>query len=244
MAFAEPYHYHTRAACRRSTELSLSAARRILRAGWIPLLLGAAWPVQAQDWPTLAPIPLEGDASRGKTLAYTCTGCHGVPGYRHTYPAYHVPKLAGQNADYVEIALQAYRRGSRFHQTMRAQAAGLSDQDIADIAAYFAEQQVSPETGRSAARAERIDAGERRASACVPCHGEAGRAQSDQWPHLAGQHASYLEQAMKQYRQGARSESVMAPLVEPLDDEALADLAAFYAAQPGLATIGETIDDD
>ncbi len=72
----------------------------------------------------------------------------------------------------------------------------------------------------------------------MPCHGEAGIAQSSQWPDLAGQHASYLEQALKQYRRGFRSSMVMAPLVASLDDEALAELAAYYAAQRGLTNFG------
>lgn len=201
------------------------------------LLLAVAGAAHAQDWPTLAPLPLEADAERGETIAYTCTGCHGVPGYRNVYPSYHVPKLWGQNADYIEIALQAYRRGSRFHQTMQAQAASLSDQDIADVAAYFATDSEQAETGRSAASAAEIGAGERRATACVPCHGEAGVAQSAQWPDLAGQHASYLEQSLKQYRDGLRANLVMAPLVASLDDAALAELAAYYAAQRGLASV-------
>lgn len=203
----------------------------------LTLLLAAAWPAQAQDGAAPAPLQLEADPERGRTLAYTCRGCHGVPGYRNVYPSYHVPKLGGQNADYLEIALQAYRAGSRFHQTMQAQAASLTDQDIVDIAAYFAGQGAeNPKRGISAASAEQISAGERRATACVPCHGEAGIAQSAQWPDLAGQHASYLEESLRQYRQGTRPNQVMAPLVATLDDDALAELAAYYAAQRGLAT--------
>ncbi len=198
---------------------------------------GAAGAQDPQQLPTLAPLSLDGDVARGETLSYTCLGCHGVPGYRNVYPSYHVPKLGGQNADYLEIALQAYRRGSRFHQTMQAQAASLTDQDIADIAAYFASKGENPDPGRSAASRAQISAGEQKAPSCVPCHGEAGVAQSEQWPDLAGQHATYLEQSLKQYRAGLRSNMVMAPLVTSLDDETLAELAAYYAAQRGLATV-------
>ncbi len=80
----------------------------------------------------------EGDPTRGEALAYTCTGCHGIPFYKNVYPTYTVPKLGGQNEAYVVAALQAYRSGERKHATMQAQAATLSDQDIEDIAAYFA----------------------------------------------------------------------------------------------------------
>jgi len=78
-----------------------------------------------------------GDVKNGKTIAYTCTGCHGIPFYQNTYPKYHVPKIGGQNEAYIIAALKAYRSGDRSHPTMQAQAGSLTDQDIADIAAYF-----------------------------------------------------------------------------------------------------------
>ena len=87
-------------------------------------------------------LPLQnahaGDAAAGKVKAYTCTGCHGIPGYNNVYPTYKVPKIGGQNYEYLAAALRAYRDGERHHSTMELQAASLSDQDIDDIAAYFA----------------------------------------------------------------------------------------------------------
>lgn len=84
--------------------------------------------------PTLA----AGDPEQGQTKAYTCTGCHGIPGYNNVYPTYKVPKIGGQNYEYLVIALKAYRAGERHHPTMELQAQSLSDQDIEDISAYFA----------------------------------------------------------------------------------------------------------
>ena len=78
-----------------------------------------------------------GDADVGAIKASQCAGCHGIPGYRNAYPAYRVPKLGGQNAQYIVAALQAYRSGARSHPTMQAIAAGLSEQDMADLAAFF-----------------------------------------------------------------------------------------------------------
>src|SRR3954454_14554122 len=72
--------------------------------------------------PPLAPLSIEGDATRGAVLGETCKGCHGVPGSHNAYPSYYVPKLGGQNLEYIEIALQGYRRGTRSHPTMQAQA--------------------------------------------------------------------------------------------------------------------------
>ena len=79
-----------------------------------------------------------GDAEAGARKAYTCTGCHGIPGYNNVYPTYKVPKIGGQNYEYLVIALKAYRDGERDHPTMDLQAQSLSDQDIEDVAAYFA----------------------------------------------------------------------------------------------------------
>ena len=78
-----------------------------------------------------------GDVEAGRVKAFTCMGCHGVPGYTNVYPTYHVPKLGGQHAQYMVAALKAYKNGQRSHTTMRAQADNLSDQDMEDIAAYF-----------------------------------------------------------------------------------------------------------
>lgn len=89
--------------------------------------LGAAGPARA-----------EGDVEAGALKAYTCTGCHGIPGYNNVYPTYKVPRIGGQNYAYLVSALQDYRDGNRNHATMKHQASALSDQDIKDVAAYFA----------------------------------------------------------------------------------------------------------
>jgi cytochrome c553 len=85
-----------------------------------------------------AAATITGNADAGKAKVYTCHGCHGVPGYANAYPNYHVPRIAGQNEQYLINALNEYKSGDRTHPTMDAQADSLSDQDIADIAAYLA----------------------------------------------------------------------------------------------------------
>lgn len=77
------------------------------------------------------------DLDAGRQLVYTCTGCHGIPGYKNVYPHYHVPKIAGQNKDYLVMALKAYQSGERQHPTMRAQGEGLNDTDIEQVASYL-----------------------------------------------------------------------------------------------------------
>jgi cytochrome c553 len=79
----------------------------------------------------------QGDVEAGQIKAYTCTGCHGIPGYNNVYPTYKVPKIGGQNYPYLVAAMKAYRAGDRQHPTMELQARSLSDRDIEDIAAYF-----------------------------------------------------------------------------------------------------------
>jgi len=83
-------------------------------------------------------LAAEGDPAAGKIKAYTCAGCHGIPGYNNAYPTYKVPKVGGQNYEYLVSALKSYRAGERDHPTMELQANSLSDQDINDISAYFA----------------------------------------------------------------------------------------------------------
>jgi cytochrome c553 len=78
---------------------------------------------------------------RGRQLAYTCQGCHGIAGYRNAYPHFHVPKIGGQSQQYLVNALQEYKAGDRSHPTMQAQAQSFSDADIADIAAFLSSLQ-------------------------------------------------------------------------------------------------------
>ena len=82
-------------------------------------------------------VSAAGDAAAGQVKAIPCMGCHGIPGYFSVYPTYHVPRVRGQHPEYVVYALQSYKNGQRQHATMRAQAATLSEQDMADIAVYF-----------------------------------------------------------------------------------------------------------
>jgi cytochrome c553 len=104
-----------------------------MRTTIIPALLLTAAPL-------LMPVTAAaaGDIEAGKVKSYTCTGCHGIPGYQNIYPTYSVPKIGGQNYEYLIAALKAYSDGDRQHKTMVLQAQALSDQDIEDIAAYFA----------------------------------------------------------------------------------------------------------
>ena len=178
------------------------------------------------------PAVAEGDAAAGKELGYTCLGCHGIEGYRNAYPSYRVPKLGGQKAAYLVVALQGYRAGTRAHPTMVAQASSLTDQEIDDIAAYLV-----------SLGSETVDAGGSRSApsleataTCIACHGQNGISLSPAWPTLAGQHEDYLVHSLNQYRDGTRKDPVMAPLVAALTDDDVELLAKYYAGLDGLET--------
>lgn len=84
------------------------------------------------------PSNAAGSAEAAKSKISMCIGCHGIPYYRTAYPeVYHVPKIAGQSADYIAKALQAYRSGERAHPSMTGIARGMTDADMADLAAYY-----------------------------------------------------------------------------------------------------------
>lgn len=98
----------------------------------------ARWGFVALAATLAAPAFAGGDVEAGRIKANTCMGCHGIPNYNNVYPTYRVPKLGGQSPEYIVAALQEYKSGQRPHKTMQAQSANLSDQDMADIAAYLA----------------------------------------------------------------------------------------------------------
>jgi cytochrome c553 len=91
--------------------------------------------------PTQAPADAAGKADAGRQKSSMCVGCHNIPGYKTAFPSvYSVPKLDGQHAKYIVSALRAYKSGERRHPSMRAVAASLSDQDMADLAAFYASE--------------------------------------------------------------------------------------------------------
>ena len=177
------------------------------------------------------PAFAEGDAAAGKEIAYTCLGCHGIEGYRNAYPSYRVPKLGGQKAAYLEVALRGYRDGARKHPTMVAQATSLSDQQITDVAAYLAG--IGNDTvAAGGTQGASFD----KAAACAACHGQNGISVNAVWPTLAGQWQDYLLNSLKQYRDGTRTDPVMTAQAALIAEEDLAKLAMYYSRLEGLET--------
>src|SRR6059058_1306486 len=174
--------------------------------------------------------PARASAAHGKAISYTCLGCHGIDGYKNAYPMYSVPKLEGQNPDYLAAALHGYRDGDRAHVTMHSQASELSDQDILDIAAYFAGK---PLTASGKAQGSVPQA----AALCVSCHGQDGVAIAPLYPSLAGQHQDYLVRAIDEYRKGGRKNPVMKGFAASLKDEDVEVIARYFShLTPALST--------
>jgi len=179
---------------------------------------------------TTSSVLAQGDPVAGESKFFNCKGCHGVPGYTNAYPTYHVPRLGGQKPLYITAALQAYRSGTRPHPTMQANAWDLSDQDIADIAAFLTDYGPPEDQPVVTGNAR---AGETKSETCVACHGDDGKGIAPNFPMLAGQYEDYLRHALTQYRDGARQQALMNGIAADLSDQDIADLAAYYASKPG-----------
>ncbi|HET9680241.1 MAG TPA: cytochrome c [Gammaproteobacteria bacterium] len=176
--------------------------------------------------PAVPPLNPEADPAAGQIKATTCIGCHGIPSYDNAYPTYNVPKIAGQQEAYIIAALKSYKAGTRQHATMHAQAASLSEQDMADIAAYLSQLGEVP-----AEKADPASAPEA-AAVCGSCHGLGGISTIPANPILAGQYPDYLEHALKAYKNGGRENAIMKTFASQLTEAEIKALAHWYSQQP------------
>ena len=148
---------------------------------------------------------LKGDAAAGKNQAVVCSACHGADG-NSAVPSF--PKLAGQGEKYLVKQLKDIRDGARSVPTMAGQLDGKSDQDLADIAAFYAAQshsggQTDPELLALGEKVYRSGVAERKVAACTACHSPTGSGNAPAgFPALAGQHAEYIASQLRAYRKG------------------------------------------
>lgn len=182
----------------------------------------------------------EGSVQAGAEKAAMCIGCHGIPGYQNAFPeVYKVPKISGQSAKYIESALTAYQKGDRKHPTMRGIAGSLSEQDIADLAAYYG----GMSQGKPLADAVEVPAGQvaelLTKGGCVACHGaNYSKPLDPSYPKLAGQHADYLYAALKAYSvEGndmvGRNNAIMGGIAKQFSHAEMKAMAKFLAGLPG-----------
>lgn len=195
----------------------------------------------------LAPSAQAQDAKAGEKKAAMCIGCHGIPGYQASFPEiYKVPMISGQTSKYIAAALAAYKKGERKHPTMRAIAGSLSDQDMADLGAYYGghAEGSAPETVAAAPAdvQKLLEKGN-----CASCHGTNFSKPIDpSYPKLAGQHNDYLYAALKAYQTDknatvGRGNAIMAGMAKPFSHAELKVLANYLASLPGeLRTVSES----
>lgn len=182
------------------------------------------------------------DAKAGAGKAAMCIGCHSIPGYQSSFPEVHkVPMIAGQGAKYIVAALNAYKKGERKHPTMRGIAESLSEQDMADLAAYYEllPQDVQPAPEQPALQPSTEVAALLQKGACVSCHGANFSKPIDgTYPKIAGQHADYLYVALKSYKSDGnphvgRANAIMAGQVKQFTNAELKAMAQYIGSLPG-----------
>jgi len=174
-----------------------------------------------------------GDAGAGQTKSATCAGCHMADG-NSVNPIW--PKLAGQHPGYLEKQIMDFKAGARKDPTMSAMAAPLSEQDALDLAAWFASQKQAPGTadpaqvslGQRIYRGGNADTG---VAACTACHGPTGAGNpAARFPKISGQHAAYVEKALKDFRAGDRANDagkMMQGVAARMTDKEIAAVAQF-----------------
>ncbi|MBB5220772.1 cytochrome c553 [Amaricoccus macauensis] len=168
----------------------------------------------------LAGAAMAQDAGAGRKIANMCRTCHGLDGIAAIPVA---PNIGGEPASYLAAQLRAFRSGERQQEMMSVVAASLSDQQIADVTAWYASQKVVavPPAGFDPAGAP---------EACAACHGADGIAVIPEAPNLAGENTIYIDTQLKAFRTEKRRSDVMGPIAAPLDDAAIRAAAEWYAS--------------
>jgi cytochrome c553 len=202
------------------------------------VLLAVLSVVQAQD----AKPASSASAAAGEKKAAMCIGCHGIKGYQASFPEVHkVPMISGQGAKYIAASLAAYKKGDRKHPTMRAIATSLTEQDIADLSAFYEQHggkaAAAPPDGAAAASPEVTALLTK--GACASCHGANYSKPIDgSYPKIAGQHADYLYVALKSYKtegnpQVGRNNAIMGGQVKQFTLAELKAMAEYLSSLPG-----------
>jgi cytochrome c553 len=185
---------------------------------------------------------VSGDIKAGEKKIAMCIGCHGIKGYQASFPeVYKVPMISGQSAKYIVSALNAYKKGERKHPSMRGVADNLSDQDMADIGAYY---QAHGQVEGAAAPGKAADGNARvtallQKGACISCHGDSFSKPIDpSYPKIAGQHADYLFVALKSYKTEGqalwgRSNGVMGGIAKQFNNAELKEISTYLSGLPG-----------
>jgi cytochrome c553 len=184
---------------------------------------------------------VKGDVVAGHKKVAMCMGCHNIVGYQATFPeVYKVPMISGQGGKYITAALNEYKTGARKHPTMRAIADSLTDQDIADVAAYYEASGKDLPANTGTPREPSVNVAELvKKGNCISCHGDGFAKPIDPaYPKVAGQHADYLYAALKAYKTEGnqytgRSNGVMGGVAKQFSNAELKALAQYVSTLPG-----------
>ncbi len=163
------------------------------------------------------------DINAGKSRAAACQGCHGVAGVSSS-PLW--PSLAGQSATYLESQLNKFSTGQRANEVMKPIAAGLSDVDMQNIAAYYAGLPPAKSRGGDFNLAQQ---GKDKAAMCLGCHGNNAQGMG-MVPKLAGQHPQYLAKQLTDFKKGARKSPQMNAMAQSLSEEDIKAVAAYLGS--------------
>ncbi|WP_416316094.1 c-type cytochrome [Thalassotalea sp. HSM 43] len=184
--------------------------------------------------PSAEKLTFVGDADAGEAKAMVCAACHGADGNQ---PLPNHPKLAGQHESYLVKQLQDFKSGDREDAIMAGQVAGLSDDDMQNLAAYFASKKVTPVTAEANEVGKKLYQGgdaARGITACIACHGTDGKgAGLAGFPKVGSQTADYTKVQLEKFRSGVRNNdmnSMMANIAAKLTDEDIAALAEYMAS--------------
>ncbi|MDB5947648.1 MAG: cytochrome-like protein [Ramlibacter sp.] len=190
--------------------------------------------------PAAAPVaaaPAGAKSLEAKTAM--CIGCHGIRGYQASFPeVYRVPMISGQNPKYIIAALTAYKNGDRKHPTMRGIADSLSEQDINDIANYYATRGVDANqhvADKPSHEPNAQVAALLQKAACVSCHGSNFSKPIENYPKIAGQHNDYLFAALRAYKMEnnptmGRNNAVMGAIARQFSSAELKALASYVGS--------------
>ena len=185
---------------------------------------------------------LKGDAKAGQAINAMCIGCHGIKGYQASFPeVYKVPMISGQSEKYIVAALNAYKKGERKHPSMRGISETLTDQNMADLGAYYSVHGVVE--GQSAPKEVKAPSAQVAAllgkANCASCHGANFSTPIDpSYPKIGGQHADYLYVALKAYKNDAnavvgRGNAIMASMAKQYSNAELKQMANYLASVQG-----------
>lgn len=187
---------------------------------------------------------IKGDAKAGQDKNAMCSGCHSIQGYQASFPEIHkVPMISGQTAKYIVSSLNAYKKGERKHPSMRGIAETLSDQDIADLAAYYTASGVAKDAKPLAEKPSKEANPQVQAllakGNCSACHGANYSKPIDpSYPKLGGQHADYLLVALKAYKveknaKVGRNNAIMAGIAKQYTNAELKLMANYLSSLEG-----------